>query len=299
MIPRFRPSTSSLAFAALCAAQCLTLTAPALAQDYTQMEPGVIPERAPFECVEEDGRVQLLLVGSYHMSNPGADQFNLEADDVLSDRRQAEILQVVEGLQEFRPTKVAIESPWGDSRSADRYAAYLAGTHELTRQEEEQIGFRLARAMGHETVYGVDYRVGLPTEGLGLMLEKAPELGRYMGGMETYGEWAMATLGKWLSENTVGGMLYQMNIPEAIYWADVGYYQFFLPMVHEDDYSGADILATWFERNLRIFSNLHRISEPGDRVFVIYGAGHIPHLRYFAAQSPYFCVVDPLPYLSE
>ena len=42
---------------------------------------------------------------------------------------------------------------------------------------------------------------------------------------------------------------------------------------------------------------MQRISEPGDRVFVIYGAGHIPHLRYFAAQSPYFCLVDPLPYL--
>ena len=146
---------------------------------------------------------------------------------------------------------------------------------------------------------GVDYRVGLPTDRIGPLLEQAPDLGRYMGGMETYGQWAMATLGTWLSENTVGGMLYRMNLPEAIYWADVGYYQFFLPLAHEEEYTGADIVGTWFERNLKIFSNLHRISEPGDRVFVIYGAGHIPHLRYFAAQSPYFCVVDPLPFLSE
>ena len=261
--------------------------------------PGEIPELLPAACVEDDGRVAVLLLGSYHMSNPGADRFNLEADDVLTPRRQAEILEVVEGLSAFAPTRVAIESPWGDTVSAARYRAYLAGEHELSRQEEEQIGFRLAAALGHETVYGVDVRIGLPDDRLESVLAADPALGRHMAGLEEYGEWAMATMAQWLSEGTIGQMLYRMNTPEAIEWADRVYLEFFLPLVTADDYGGAEFVATWYERNLKIFSNLHRISEPGDRVFVVYGAGHIPHLRYFVTLSPHFCLEDPLPYLVE
>ncbi len=261
--------------------------------------PGVIPELAPAACVEGDERVAVLLLGSYHMSNPGADRFNLEADDVLSPGRQEEILEVVDRLAGFAPTRVAIESPWGDSVSTARYGAYLAGEHELSRQEEEQIGFRLAAAMGHETVFPVDVKIGLPDDRLQSVLEAAPELGRYMAGLEEYGEWAMATMAEWLSGGTIGQMLYRMNTPQAIEWADRGYLEFFLPLVSGDDYGGAEFVATWYERNLKIFSNLHRISEPGDRVFVIYGAGHIPHLRYFVTLSPHFCLEEPLPYLIE
>ncbi|MCL7971553.1 MAG: DUF5694 domain-containing protein [marine benthic group bacterium] len=260
---------------------------------------GVIPELAPAECMEGDDRIPVLLVGSYHMSNPGADQFNLEADDVLLPERQKEIAAVVEGLTAFEPTVVAIESPWGDTVSAMRYTAFLDGEHDLSRQEEEQIGFRLAAAAGLETVHGIDVRIGLPNDRLASVLEARPELGRYMGGLQEYGEWAMATMAKWLSEGTVGEMLYRMNTPEAIEWADRGYLEFFLPLAAGDDYGGAEFVATWYERNLKIFSNLHRISAPGDRVFVIYGAGHVPHLRYFVALSPYYCVEDPLPYLPK
>jgi hypothetical protein len=268
--------------------------APAHGQELT---PGVIPEVPPAECLEADDRIAVLLVGSYHMSNPGADQFNLEADDVLTPRRQEEILAVVESLAEFAPTRVAIEAPWGDTLATSRYRAYLAGTGELRRSEEEQIGFRLAEAMGHETVYPIDVRIGLPGDRLESVLEAEPELGRYMAGLEAWGEWAVASMAKWLADGSVGAMLARMNTPEAISWADRGYFEFFLPLVVEDNYGGAEFVATWYERNLKIFSNLHRISEPGDRVLVLYGAGHIPHLRRFVTFSPHFCLADPLDYL--
>ncbi len=277
----------------------LTLAGAASAVSAQERVPGVIPDSAPAECVAGDTRVAVLLLGSYHMSNPGADRFNLEADDVLAPARQEQILDVVDRLSAFAPTRVAIESRWGDTVSAARYRAFLAGEGELSRQEEEQIGFRLAAAMGHETVYPVDVKIGLPSDRLESVLEARPELGRYMAGLEEYGEWAMASMAKWLSEGTVGEMLYRMNTPEAIEWADRGYLEFFLPLVAGDDYGGADFVATWYERNLKIFSNLHRISEPGDRVFVVYGAGHIPHLRYFVTLSPHFCLEDALPYLRE
>src|SRR5256885_5519416 len=59
-------------------------------------------------------------------------------------------------LKRFQPTKIAVERDPGDNRLSKDYADYLAGKHELTRNEIEQLGFRLAKELGHKTVYGVD-----------------------------------------------------------------------------------------------------------------------------------------------
>ena len=45
----------------------------------------------PKACQKDDKRIAVLLVGSYHMSNPGLDTFNLKSDDVLKPKRQAEL----------------------------------------------------------------------------------------------------------------------------------------------------------------------------------------------------------------
>src|SRR5688572_22860889 len=101
-------------------------------------------------------RAEVLVLGTYHMNNPGRDIYNTKADDVLAPKRQAEIAQLIEVLERFQPTKIAVERTAGDKKINTDYAAYLAGTHELTRNEIEQIGFRLAKKLGHKSVYAVD-----------------------------------------------------------------------------------------------------------------------------------------------
>jgi hypothetical protein len=66
-----------------------------------------------------------------------------------------------------------------------------------------------------------------------------------------------------------------------------------------DDCPGANWLQFCCGRNLEIFSNLTRIVGAGEDMLVIHGAGHAPLLRQFAAQSGYFDVIDPLPYLQS
>jgi hypothetical protein len=95
----------------------------------------------------------VLVLGVYHMANRGRDIFNMKADDVLAPNRQAEIAQLIEVLKRFRPTRIAVERDVWDERIARDRADYVAGKHELTRNEIEQIGFRLARELGHESVY--------------------------------------------------------------------------------------------------------------------------------------------------
>ena len=52
-------------------------------------------------------------------------------------------------------------------------------------------------------------------------------------------------------------------------------------------------------RNAKIFSKLVQVTKPGDRVVIVYGAGHKFWLDHFAENTPGFTRVDPLPYLEK
>ena len=246
-----------------------------------------------------DQKTKLLLLGSYHMGNPGADAFNLESDDVLAPKRQEEIKDVVKKLAAFKPTKICVEAPFGDSATVARYEQYVNGKKELDRNEEEQIGFRLAKMLGHKTIYPIDVRMNLDDSGIGEVVGADPaKHGPLMGQLEQFGGEAMRVMGEWLAEKTIGEMLYEMNQPVFNDLNYQTYLRFFLPIVKDDNYAGADMVASWNQRNLRIMSNLHQIGvTPEDRVLIIFGQGHTPLFERIAKDSPYFEVVNVLPYL--
>jgi hypothetical protein len=230
-------------------------------------------------------RAEVLVVGTYHMANPGRDIFNMQADDVLAPKRQAEIAQVVATLRKFQPTKVALERTVGDARIAKDYAAYLSGTHNLTRNEAEQLGFRLAKELGHKSVYAVDVAGEFPYQHL-LNFAKATNRAKELDAL-------MAEIGKMvkaqnehLASHTILETLLYMNADDKVA-QDVGFYYRQAQMGEPWDWAGADLLAEWFRRNIRIFSNIAQlVDSPNERVVVIYGAGHLGWLQYNVASSP-------------
>ena len=116
---------------------------------------------------------QVLVLGVYHFANPGLDAVKVEVADVLSSTRQEEILSVVEALARFRPTRIAVEELASTSSRLDSlYQAYVAEEHELSRNETQQLGFRLAAMYGHPRLYPVDYRMDFP---FGEVLEYAED----------------------------------------------------------------------------------------------------------------------------
>lgn len=243
-------------------------------------------------------KVPLLMLGSYHMGNPGADMFNLKADDVLAPKRQTEIQTVVNRLAGWAPTKVAVEAPFGDSIINARYHAYLRGEHVLRNREEEQIGFRLAKQLGHANIYPIDVQMGMNDSALGEVIASNPQkFGPYMQSLETLGRMAIAQMDTWLQEGTIGSMLYNMNDRDLNRVSHEIYFRIFAPLVDGNNYAGVDMINVWYHRNLRIFANLHQISEHNDRIFIVYGQGHIPLLQQFAEDSPYFRVENVQEYL--
>lgn len=233
----------------------------------------------------ENARVEVLVLGVYHMDNPGRDIFNTQADDVLSSKRQAEIAEVIEVLERFRPSKIAVEAEFDDDRVSERYADYANGKHELTRNEVEQLGFRLARELGHETVYPVDVDGEFPYPRL---VKYAQATGRMTEFEELQAEGAEAAdeFSAYLGSHTVLETLLYMNSDERIA-QDVGAYFRLAEFGEGWDWAGADLVSDWFRRNMRIYSNVVRLVDDTDeRILVIYGAGHLGWLQYAFGSNP-------------
>jgi hypothetical protein len=85
----------------------------------------------------------------------------------------------------------------------------------------------------------------------------------------------------------------------ARYPRDMEFYYATLRWADGSETPGADLNARWYHRNARIFTNVVRLSKPGERVLVLYGAGHGYWLRHFARETPGFVNVDVLPYLKR
>lgn len=72
---------------------------------------------------------------------------------------------------------------------------------------------------------------------------------------------------------------------------EVGHYYRMAHFSEPWNWAGADLLADWFRRNIRIYANVARLAEcPTDRVLVIYGSGHTSWLRHNFASDPTFRV---------
>ena len=228
---------------------------------------------------------EVLILGTYHMANPGRDLFNTKADDVLAPKRQAEIAELVEVLKRFRPTKIALEAEVGSDRVPKRYAEYLAGTHALTANETEQIGFRLAKEMGHKAVYPVDVDGDFPFHRLQNYAKgsgRGKELESMMGEVGAM----VKAQDEYLASHTVLQMLLYMNADDKVA-SDVGLYYRQAHIGEPEDWAGADLVADWFRRNVRIYANIAQLAaSPEERVVAIFGAGHLGWLRHDVASDP-------------
>jgi hypothetical protein len=227
---------------------------------------------------------EILVIGTYHMANPGHDLHNMQADDVLSPKRQQEIAQLIAVLKLFNPTKVAIEDPVGSERPKREYSDYLAGKFTLSRDESHQIGYRLAKELGHPSVYPVDEEGDFPW-GRVLNYAKANEMKSKFDAMDQTMAADVQRQDEFLRTHTILETLLHMNSDSSVA-RDVAEYYEAVPFGDPNDYAGPDLIAAWFQRNIRIYHNIVKLIEShNDRVLVIYGAGHLGWLQQDVAND--------------
>ena len=244
----------------------------------------------------------LMILGSHHMANPGLDGFNFQADDVLTPKRQREIEQLTDLLREFKPTKVAVEgNPKNDVEEQEKYRNYLNDKYQLGRSEAEQIGFRLAKKMGHLRIYPVDWNENPPTEQATWDPEAFAKANSQQALWENVLSKGRETIARGEEIQRNGSLidLYRHVNQDENIREDHRIYFTIAQIGNNDQYVGANWVQYWYGRNLKIFVNLTRITESDeDRILLIIGAGHVRLLQQFVSDSGYFFLESPLKYLN-
>ncbi len=260
-----------------------------------------MPEPTAVPAITPD-TVQVMVLGTYHFGNPGQDLHNVEADNVLAPERQRQLKIVADTLAEFAPTVVAVERQPGSADFVDPgYAQFQTADLATQPNEIQQIGYRLARQLGLRVVYGIDEQPVdvepdyFPFDAVAAHVESTDQKPLLDALIAQSGTMVQAFSEKQKTESVAGLLIETNSLPMS--GADF-YYQL-LKFDEGERQPGADLNAYWFMRNAKIFSKLADVVNPGDRVVIVYGAGHKHWLEHLVEQTPGFALIDPIPFLRK
>lgn len=266
----------------------------------------------------ESPKAQVMILGSFHFAYPNLDRIKTKEEDKIdftTNEKQMEIEELVQQLAKFKPTKIALElKTWTQAKNDSLYNEYLKGSFKLPISESYMIGFRLAKLLGHERVYCIDDWGNINEYFDGnnkTIFQPKTEKTSMLNKLEAYSDSILKKGREIVSEdstkkdsspNTLQNILREINQPEKIKNDHSTYLKgLFLFEEKKGDYAGTDwISASWFNRNLRIFRNIQRITDqPTERILVIYGSGHLYLLTNFLESSSDYTIVPVLDYLKH
>jgi hypothetical protein len=283
----------------------------------------------PSPAFDQPAPTKIMLLGTFHFQDAGLDWYKPQHDiGVLSDQRQRELAEVIACLAAFHPTKIAIERrPECQAIIDHEYHAYRNRSFPLPGHEAYQLGFRLADHLEHQRLYCIDawgryYQPALDleehahnrtTRELNQFLveqfdfDPTRDLTRYAeqhSQADLIAAWAeqlKRTLKHADSDrlvHTIRETLVRCNTEQALHASHGSYLTGWFKIGSGHAYPGVDWVTAWYNRNLRIFANLQRMTDfSGDRILVIFGAGHIPILRHCVLASPEYELVEVSDYL--
>ncbi|MBC6999458.1 DUF5694 domain-containing protein [Cytophaga sp. FL35] len=199
---------------------------------------------------------------------------------------QKEIIKLVDELAAYQPTKIAIERPYKTQQQLDStYTAYLNGNHLLSNEETDQIGFRLAKKLGHKKLYLVYSEVSFDFH--------VAEVFAQNNGQEKLIDSVISNASH--LANTFDSIAYNhglikaiayINTHEAIDQNHLGY-QLISQIGSTDTYIGAEVVGNWYSSNLKIFQNIRQLATSStDKILVLYGQGHSKFLIDLVKDAP-------------
>jgi hypothetical protein len=254
-----------------------------------------------FPSIDKSPGHKVLTLGVFHFdrSRDGSDVVAKNHIDVTSEQNQKELEIIIQKLVQFKPSKIAVEwRPEYQIKLDSLYREYLAGNYNLGKNEAFQIGFKIAKILGHDKVYCVDNNPPLPesineiedwevyADSLGhleLWRSYDQENQRYNTFMDTIQRHLNVKEYLLLINSKANGIRNKQLWTTGL--VNVGYL---------DKYVGADLLGRWYRRNSRIYANSKNLVNPDSRenLLIIYGGAHKWILDELFDSSPDFQVVQ-------
>lgn len=258
--------------------------------------------------------IHVLAVGFDHLAQlytPSA-----AASDVFTAKKQAELAQLRTHLAQFRPDLILVEvEPREQAHLDSVYTAYQQGTLPLTavpngRSECYQVGFALAKALHLPAPRGINFYVGT-SQGLLRSGRNFDLFQHELRALQT----TARPLKRLVQHDSLSVYDYiaLMNQPRLLALSHRAVYNTPAyvtsgtfasanpPEVSQVDtaYIGAQYISLFYNRNLKIYTNLLRVQQQtrAQRLLVVYGQNHIAVLQELLRVNPAYQVVEAAPYL--
>lgn len=239
---------------------------------------------------------KVLLLGTFHFANPGKDVVKTSVFNVSSNDGQQQVMQLVERLNRFKPTKVLLEfEPSRNDEMNQRYQDYRNGELELGINEIYQLGFRLAAMNDHPAVYGIDERE-VHWSGDKLFAYAEQYEPAVYADMQQQIAQITETKEREQTTKSLIELIRLENTPASLR-QNLGFYIKYNDLGVGDGFAGADSTASWFERNIRMHALVQQYAQPDERLLVIAGAGHAAVMNLLIDNDPRLQRVDALDYL--
>jgi hypothetical protein len=277
---------------------------------------------------EKSEQTSIMLLGMYHFNNPGKDSYNTEVDDYWSDKRQKEIKEAVDLLEEFKPTKILVElSPRDQSKIDSLYNLYLKNQITLKDiqggiNEVYQIGFRLGKQLEGIDVIAVDHK-GNWLAPYADFIADTLVFEDYLKHNSAYAQSTKEKNDLFL-KNSIRENLVFLNERERIldnhnYYNNVAIkvkdpvnimftYQESEQEINGLPYQmrsfdfnniGVEVVAEWYKRNLFIYRNILENAEENDRILVMIGSGHVFYLNQLLENNSKYKMISPNKFLNQ
>lgn len=257
-------------------------------------------EKQPEGTHETSDKIKVLNVATFHFGyTSDANKVDFDEEDR---KTQEEIRALSKMLAEFKPTIICIENhPQYDAEINRVYQEYLNDPSQLNTNygERSMVAFDVARLNNVSQLYGIDsymdynYLIG---EQIVNTIDSATYRDYMNNPFKDSPE--LAELDKNFDNLPLLEKLRFYNHPKVLDFNININADNLLYVGTEDGFEGADEAAKFYQRNLRIYSNLNRIPmTKNDRVFILMGAAHASFLRELLERSPKFEMVNTLDYL--
>lgn len=226
---------------------------------------------------------------------------------ILEQSSQGSVKHVVAKLVEFSPTKIFVEwEPSKQSQVNKEYLRYVQGELSIDEQFNEvyQLGFRLARQLGHKQIFLFD--------------DQTPFIGSLKDfSFESFGHYAK-THNSGFYDRHEKDIIENFQHNSAIFKSVSVYEQIALrnsPQAQKINaermhayenrvgvqlnWIGPDWLGRWYQRNVRMSSNVLKNTQNKDRILIVVGDNHKWILDYLFTQMPEYKVRSSWDLLSK
>ena len=242
-------------------------------------------------------KVEVLNFGTFHMGfTSDANKTEFDEEDKKNQQR---VHAIAKKLSDFDPTVILVEQePRHNARIQRDYRNYVSNPDTVFENpsEIELLAYELGRLSGTERIYGIDHKMGY----------------NYRIGMEIDNQIDAEWHDKYYQDPykfypSIDVNEDTLSLANKLKLMNRDRYLDFLKAVNadmlthagtKDGFEGADEAAKYYQRNLRMFSNVNRIDlDQDDRVFILMGASHTAFFRDFISGDPKYKMVDTFEYL--